>query len=125
MQLVPIGHLETPWATLADCPRGIDAAGPPCRVVVAEDYALGLWKLRRGQRIVLLYWLDAAERQPPLVQRRRGYGELKGLFALRTPHRPNPIGLAEVVIERIEGAVLHVRGLDCRNGTPLLDIKPA
>jgi tRNA-Thr(GGU) m(6)t(6)A37 methyltransferase TsaA len=80
--------------------------------------------LEPGNRILVLYWLDRANRTRPLVAERRS-GKIAGAFAARTPHRPNPIGAAVVVIDGIDGAVLKVRGLDCMSGTPLIDIKPA
>ena len=74
-------------------------------------------------RLELLYWLDRARRD--LVRQAPGHGGgPRGTFALRSPVRPNPIGTALVRLVRREGAVLVVRGLDCLDGTPLLDIKP-
>jgi tRNA (adenine37-N6)-methyltransferase len=122
--LVFIGHIETPYETPADCPYTVNPGGPECRVVVHPDYAAGLTGLEVGVRILLLYWLDRANRARPLVAERRS-GKVAGVFAARTPHRPNPIGAAVVAIEAIDGPALKVRGLDCVNGTPLLDIKPA
>lgn len=122
--LKAIGHLETPYTDLAACPRNVVAGGALCKVVLAEEFREGLLGLEVGRKIVLLYWFAGVERGQ-LRRHSRKSGVYSGVFALRTPHRPNPIGLAEVVIEKIEGAILYVRGLDCLNGTPLLDIKPA
>lgn len=123
-RLVVIGHIETPYGSPEDCPYTVNPAGPVCRVVVAQKYAAGLTGLEKGNRILVLYWLDRANRAKALVAERRS-GKIAGAFAARTPHRPNPIGAAVVAIEAIEGPVLLVRGLDCVSGTPLLDIKPA
>ena len=119
-----IGHLETPYVTPADCPYTVNPGGPECRIVLQPQYASGLTGLEVGGRILVLYWLDRAKRTKPLVAERRS-GKIAGAFAARTPHRPNPIGAAVVVIDGIDGAVLKVRGLDCVSGTPLIDIKPA
>jgi len=119
-----VGHIETPYATPTDCPYTVNPGGPECRIVVDPKFAAGLTGLEVGGRILVLYWLDKASRGKPLVAERRS-GKVAGAFAARTPHRPNPIGAAMLVIEGIAGAVLTVRGLDCVNGTPLLDIKPA
>jgi tRNA-Thr(GGU) m(6)t(6)A37 methyltransferase TsaA len=73
---------------------------------------------------LVLYWLDEADRDALLQQPKDG-GEERGVFALRSPHRPNPIGAATVKIERIADGCIQVRGLDCLDETPLLDIKPA
>lgn len=123
-KLVFIGRIETPYPSSAECPYTVNPGGPECRIVVDSPYAAGLTGLEVGGRILVLYWLDRANRAKPLVGERRS-GKVAGAFAARTPHRPNPIGAAVVVIEGIEGSVLRVRGLDCVNGTPLIDIKPA
>lgn len=122
--LKTIGYIATPYRALEECPRNIDPQGPPCLLVVDEELRDGLMGLRPGQPILILYWFERVE-YGPLQRHSRRSGELKGIFALRTPHRPNPIGAAILTIERIEGATLVVRGLDCLDGTPLLDIKPA
>lgn len=123
-RLVCIGRIETPYTRRSECPYGVNPGGPPCRIVVEPGYVAGLTGLEVGARILVLYWLDRADRGRALVAERRS-GRVAGTFAARTPHRPNPIGAAVVTIEAVEGAALTVRGLDCVSGTPLLDIKPA
>jgi len=122
--LRPIGRVITPYVNLEECPRNIDPDGPMCQLLVDEEYAQGLSGLESGQSILLLYWFDGVDRNR-MIQRRRGEGEPRGVFALRSPHRPNPIAASVVRIERIEGRCIFVRGMDCLDGTPLLDIKPA
>lgn len=124
--LHPIGHIETPYRTLDDCPNNVQQNGPVCTLVLDPDYAAGLRGLSVGQKILLLYWFDKSKRDL-LVQHRRGdpAAPLLGTFCLRSPHRPNPIAIAEVPIEAIDGNKVQVRGLDCLTGTKLLDIKPA
>ncbi len=73
---------------------------------------------------MVLYWLYNERRQAG-IERSAASGIQAGTFALRTPHRPNPIGMAVVTIEKIAGNSVFVRGMDCLNGTRLLDIKPA
>jgi tRNA-Thr(GGU) m(6)t(6)A37 methyltransferase TsaA len=119
-----IGEIRTPFQTLAECPRNVDPEGPPCELRVRPDFVDGLAGLNAGDYVLVLYWLQHADRGP-LVQRRRDGGEEKGVFALRSPHRPNPIGAAVVKAERITGGRIEVRGMDCLDRTPLLDIKPA
>ncbi|MGW8312209.1 MAG: SAM-dependent methyltransferase [Desulfuromonadales bacterium] len=123
-KLVAIGFIETPYRTLAECPRNIDPKGPVCRLVVKESLRDGLSGLHAGQRIVILYWFEQVDRST-LRQPSRVTGETLGIFALRTPNRCNPIGMAILPIEEIGDNVVTVRGLDCLNGTPLIDIKPA
>jgi tRNA-Thr(GGU) m(6)t(6)A37 methyltransferase TsaA len=122
--LVFIGRIETPYSTLGDCPYNVNPGGPLCRIVIDERYASGLVGIEPGARILVLYWLDRAKRDRPLVAERRS-GKVAGAFAARTPHRPNPVGAAVVTVEAVEGATLTVRGMDCVSGTPLIDIKPA
>ena len=122
--LRPIGQIRTPYRTLSECPRNIDPDGPVCEVAVNPDTAEGLTGLNAGDHVLILYWLDRADRDA-LLQTRGIGDEQQGVFALRSPHRPNPIGAAVARIERIAGGCIQVRGLDCLDGTPLLDIKPA
>ena len=119
-----IGHIETPYRSLAECPRNFEAQGPPCRLVLEKPFHAGLLGLSAGDQILVLYWLDRGERHTLRAPSRRT-GNLSGVFALRTPNRPNPIGAAQLRIEEIGDGALTVRGLDCLDGTPLLDIKPA
>ena len=120
----PIGEIITPYKTLAECPRNTDPDGPLCELILRDDLRDGLLGLTAGQHILILYWLEHADRSSTRQNSRRT-GELAGVFALRTPNRPNPIGAAVLPIEKIDDGVITVRGLDCLNGTPLLDIKPA
>lgn len=119
-----IGRIRTPWRALEQCPRNVDPEGPICTLEVDSDLVEGLTGLSAGDEILILYWLDKGDRETLLLQRRDS-GSLRGVFALRAPHRPNPIGAAVVRIEDIDGHRVRVRGLDCLDGTPLLDIKPA
>jgi len=123
-ELTFIGRIETPYKKLEDCPRNIDPNGPLCRLVLEDPYQEGLLGLEPGREILILYWLEHADRTR-LRQNPAHIGKLTGTFALRSPHRPNPIGAALVKIETFSGNTLTVRGLDCLDGTPLIDIKPA
>ncbi len=119
-----IGEIITPYKSIADCPRNIDPTGPLCKLIIRDHLREGLLGLQAGQRILILYWLEHADRSVTRQNSRRTQ-KLAGIFALRTPNRKNPIGAAVLPIEFIEEGVITVRGLDCLNGTPLLDIKPA
>jgi len=123
MALVAIGSIRTPWLSLEDCPRNVTSDGPECTLCVDAAYVDGLCGLEPGGKIVILYWLDRANCDR-LQRPSRRSGEVKGIFALRTPHRPNPIGMASVDIRAIDGTRVTVRGLDCLDNTILLDIKP-
>jgi tRNA-Thr(GGU) m(6)t(6)A37 methyltransferase TsaA len=98
---------------------------PECagRVEMLPEYAEGLKDIEGFSHIFLLYWLHRA---PPAQIVAKPFLEdcEHGIFAIRTPCRPNPIGLSVVRLIRVEKAVLHVGGVDILDGTPLLDIKP-
>lgn len=119
-----IGHIKTPYKSLEECPRNINPNGPICQIVVDRDFVNGILGLSTGERILILYWLENTNRNATRQKSGRN-GEMMGTFALRSPHRPNPIGAAVVTIETIENRILYVKGLDCLDGTPLIDIKPA
>jgi tRNA-Thr(GGU) m(6)t(6)A37 methyltransferase TsaA len=123
MALHAIGRIRTPWQNLNECPRNITVDGETCTLEIDPRLSEGLTGLKAGDKIALLYWLDRANCDR-LQRPSRRTGEIKGVFALRTPHRPNPIGLASIEIIAIDGTHISVRGLDCLDGTILLDIKP-
>ena len=118
-----IGRIRTPWSDRRDCPHQGDPEGPECRVELFAPWEQALAGIEEYETVELLYWLDRSRRDL-LVQRPNRRDRTYGTFALRSPVRPNPIGTALVRLERIEGTVLVVRGLDCLDGTPLVDIKP-
>jgi tRNA (adenine37-N6)-methyltransferase len=122
-QLYFIGRIMTPWATRKECPRRGDLAGPICRIEVAEPWSAGLSGIEKHPYLQVLYWMHLSRRDL-VLQSPRGQGTPHGTFALRSPVRPNPIASSVVALERVEGATLFARGLDCVDGTPLIDIKP-
>jgi len=123
-QLTFIGKIQTPYQRIEECPNNIQTDGPLCTIELLEEYKDGLLGLKQGQKILILYWFENVNRNA-LQQSRKTGGEALGTFALRSPHRPNPIGAAELIIEKIENNKITVKGLDCLNQTNLIDIKPA
>ena len=121
--LVFIGRIETPWKSRMVCPRQGDERGPLCRITLFEPWTAALDGIERFSRLEALYWLHLARRDLVRQCARRDPVP-RGTFALRSPVRPNPIGTSIVRLEGVEGATLLVRGLDCLDGTPLIDIKP-
>lgn len=119
-----IGRLRTPWTARGDCPKQGDSTdGPVCRIEVAPEWRPALQGLERYEWIEVIYWLHRSRRDL-LVQAPRGDGVGIGTFALRSPVRPNPLGLSRVRLLGVADGVLEVRGLDCLDGTPLVDLKP-
>ncbi|CUX80096.1 MAG: tRNA-Thr(GGU) m(6)t(6)A37 methyltransferase TsaA [Roseibaca calidilacus] len=119
-----IGHIETPWHHRADCPRqGDPVAGPDCTIVLNMPWDQALDGIEQFERLDILYWLHQSRRD--LVLQNPKHAEApRGTFSLRSPIRPNPIGLSNVQLVRRDGTRLIVRGLECVSGTPLIDIKP-
>ena len=118
-----IGVIRTPWATRAECPHHGDPDGPACRIEVQAPWDAALEGIESIERIEVFYWLHEARRDLVHQSPRRN-GLTKATFTIRSPVRPNPIGTSIVTLIAREGAVLHVRGLDCVDRTPLLDLKP-
>lgn len=118
-----IGRIGTPWRQRQDCPRNSAESDAICTIDLDPRYADGLKDLETVSHVIVLYWMDRAPRHL-VLQRPRHYGETRGVFALRSPARPNPIALSVAELIGIEGPRLQVRGLDCLDGTPLLDVKP-
>lgn len=123
-RLVFIGRIRTPFLTRDDCPRRGHEDGPECRIEVDETWRPGLTGVATCARLEILYWMHQARRDL-ITQNPKRSGLIQGTFALRSPVRPNPVATSEVRLVRAEPWGLVVRGLDCIDGTPLLDIKPA
>lgn len=122
-QLEFIGVIRTPWRSRLVCPRQGRADGPLCEIEISAPWEPALAGIERYPRLEVLYWLDQSRRDL-VLQSPANDGEVRGTFALRSPVRPNPIGTSIVELISVSGCILKVRGLDCLDGTPLLDIKP-
>lgn len=118
-----IGRIHTPWASRQDCPRNGRESQELCTVELDQRYAAGLKDVETVSHLLLLYWMDQARRDL-ILQAPRHYQTQRGTFALRSPVRPNPIAASVVRLVKVEGTRLSVIGLDCIDGTPLIDIKP-
>jgi tRNA-Thr(GGU) m(6)t(6)A37 methyltransferase TsaA len=121
--LVFIGRIHTPWTDRLVCPRQGRLDGPVCRVDIFEPWIPALECITEFDRLEVLYWLHESRRDL-LQQSPRNDGRARGTFSLRSPARPNPIGTSVVKLISAEGATLRVQGLDCLDGTPLIDLKP-
>lgn len=118
-----IGRIHTPWKRLEDCPKNPRESDATCTIVLDPRWVKGLAGLETVSHVVVLYWMDTARRDL-VLQAPRHYAELRGTFALRSPVRPNPIAVSVARLVGIAGNELTVVGLDCLDGTPLLDLKP-
>jgi tRNA (adenine37-N6)-methyltransferase len=119
-----IGQMRTPYTNTKEIPKGFGAKHDAEGVIeVATEFAAGLTDIEGFSHLFVLWVFDRSEGfelvgTPPIDDRPHG------VFATRSPRRPNPIGLTVVELLRREGRNLYVRGLDMLDGTPVLDIKP-
>jgi tRNA (adenine37-N6)-methyltransferase len=121
--LVFIGRIGTPWTSRMETPRQGRSDGPLCRIEVFEPWVAALDSLAQFERVEVLYWLHLSRRDL-VMQSPASDGTSRGTFSLRSPARPNPIGTSIATLVSIKGAIVTVRGMDCLDGTPLLDLKP-
>ena len=121
--LVFIGRIHTPWMSRLMTPRQGRLDGPVCRIEIFEPWVPALRGIEQYERLEVLYWLHLSRRDL-VLQSPKNDGAVRGTFSLRTPVRPNPIGTSMVKLVGVEGANVMVQGLDCLDGTPLVDLKP-
>ena len=125
MELIPIGRVESELRLREDAPKQGDEGAPDCWLVFDEAVRDGLEGIAAGDVLLVLTWLDRAERDVlrviPRGDRARG---VQGVFNTRSPDRPNPIGLHRVEVLGVDGTRLHVRDLEALDGTPIIDVKP-
>lgn len=118
-----IGRIRTPFATRAACPKNGRETAAEAVIELDPRFADGLLGIEGCSHLIVLYWMDEARRD--LVRQVPSHlGRPRGTFALRSPVRPNPIGLSVVALLKVDGNRLTIRHIDCRDGTPLIDIKP-
>src|SRR5436190_10725264 len=121
--LIFIGRIRTPWTSREDTPRQGSHTGPVCRLEIFEPWAPALQGVDFYNHLEVIYWLHHSLRNLVLQSPKKN-GLTRGTFSLRSPVRPNPIGTSIVKLVGIEGNTVLVRGLDCLDNTPLIDIKP-
>ena len=124
-ELNPIGYIESPLTDLASAPRQADEGAPAAWLVFDREVLPALANLRAGDEVLVLTWLDRANRDVLTVHPRGDTSRpIEGVFSTRSPHRPNPIGLHRVAITEVEGNRILVRNIEAIDGTPILDVKP-
>jgi tRNA (adenine37-N6)-methyltransferase len=120
----PIGFVSGPYKSTGEIPKGLGAKHEAEGVLkVLPEFEQGLTDIEGFSHLIVLWEFDRSTSfellgTPPLDNRPHG------VFATRSPRRPNPIGLTTVELLRRDGVELHVRGVDMLDGTPILDIKP-
>lgn len=126
--VVFVGSVRSPWTERSDCPKNMAQArerGRPATIEIAAAYRDGLEGLSGFSQVVVLTWLDRSDRDL-IVQFPRHAAAPRGTFALRSPARPNPIGLhvAAIVSVDVASGVVAIDAIDVLDGTPVVDLKP-
>jgi len=121
--LVFIGRIRTPWTSRVDTPRQGSHEGPVCRLEIFEPWVPALKGVDFYSHLEVIYWLHHSRRDL-VLQSPKNNKSTRGAFSLRSPVRPNPIGTSIVKFVALEGSTVLVRGLDCLDETPLIDLKP-
>nr|WP_319377339.1 tRNA (N6-threonylcarbamoyladenosine(37)-N6)-methyltransferase TrmO [uncultured Methanoregula sp.] len=122
IELHPIGYVRSPYKARGDAPRQGRFSDTVSEIVIDEPYLPALHGIEGRMHLWVLCWFDRADRTvlravPP------GSVAEKGVFAIRSPDRPNPVSLCMVDLLGVNGNILSVRGLDALDGTPVVDIK--
>jgi len=124
-ELRPVGWVESPLTDAASAPKQGDEGAPEATVVIAGEFAPALDGIAAGDEVLVLTWLDRADRGTLTVHPRGDTARPRtGVFATRSPHRPNPIGLHRVRVLEVAADRLRVADLEALDGTPVLDLKP-
>ena len=123
--LTPVGIIHSDLTNRHAAPRQGYEGAPDAWVEVSSDVADGLLGIRSGDEIIVITWLDRAQRDILQVHPGRNpKAPLTGVFATRSPDRPNPVGLHRVTVLEIAGQRLKVGPIEAIDGTPVIDIKP-
>jgi len=121
----PIGTIRSPLTDRHNAPRQPDENAPDAWLELDPQYKDALLGMNVGDKIIVLTWLHESRRETLQVHPRRiPNAPLTGVFATRSPDRPNPIGLHQTTVLEITDRGIHVAALECIDGTPVLDIKP-
>jgi tRNA-Thr(GGU) m(6)t(6)A37 methyltransferase TsaA len=124
-ELRTVGRVASPLTDPAAAPKQGDEGAPEATLEVAPEFAPALAGTSEGDDVLVLTWLDRADRDVLAVHPRDDLSRPEtGVFATRSQDRPNPIGLHRVRVVAVEGTSLRVENLEAVDGTPVLDIKP-
>lgn len=124
--LQPIGHVRSALVDRERAPKQGDEGAPEAWLIFSDEYEDGLRDAEVGDEILLLTWLDRADRKTLRVHPRDDLSApMRGVFSTRSQDRPNPIGVHRVRIVELESPTrLKVAALEALDGTPIIDVKP-
>ena len=123
--VVPVGWVRSSLTDPTDAPRQGDEGAPDAVLDLDEDVREAARDLAPGTDVLVLTWLDRADRDTLVVHPRGDPDRPEtGVFSTRSPHRPNPVGLHRVHVLSVDGTRVRVRGLEAVDGTPVIDVKP-
>ncbi|AKB48829.1 MAG TPA: tRNA (N6-threonylcarbamoyladenosine(37)-N6)-methyltransferase TrmO [Methanosarcina vacuolata] len=120
IEMVPVGYVENDYLEPV---YNEEVYNKVSKIALKKEFTEGLYRIEDFEKLYILFYFSKSKGYK-LIHRRHYDGEISGVFASRSPYRPNGIGLTIVELLKVEGNVLHVKGLDAINGTPVLDIKP-
>lgn len=123
--IIPVGMVSSPFKERGDAPRQGRLTDELSKITICPEFADALLGLSEGDDIFIFCWFNRSDRS--VLQAYPGGDEtrpIKGVFASRSPNRPNPVSLTLVKLVKIERNILTVRGLEAFDGTPVVDIKP-
>jgi tRNA-Thr(GGU) m(6)t(6)A37 methyltransferase TsaA len=124
-EIAPIGVVESPLTDKRAAPKQGREGSPEAWLVFEQRVLDGLEGIAPGDEVILLTWLDRADRDVLRVHPRDDVDNpMRGVFSTRSADRPNPIGLHQIRIVEIDGARVRVRDLEALDGTPIVDVKP-
>ncbi len=122
MELKPIGVIHSPYRNIEDAPHQGNVE-EKFEIEIFKEYEKGLKDIEAWKHLIILYLLDKAKRDT-LLTLSPFDSKIHGVFAVRSAHRPNPIGLAVVDLINVKDNILEVSGMDAVDGTTVIDIKP-
>jgi tRNA-Thr(GGU) m(6)t(6)A37 methyltransferase TsaA len=122
-EIQPIGYVRSPYKEMTDTPRQGRLSDTVSEIVIDEKYLPGLDDVEKKSHLIVLSWFDRADRT--MLRATPPHEKIEhGVFATRSPNRPNPVAFSVVDLIGCNGNILRVRGLDALDGTPVVDIKP-